>query len=399
MSVFNFTGKLALGKETEKFKPIKREEFKSGWTKTTVKFNVISGTNRVLCMSEGGKWASDSKNAVYTFSKSTTDVNGKTIKGDKLTIAWDKRFDKEEIDKVAGFRKFTCDLGDVRMRYKLQNLVEAFKNGTATDEKMEEIEIYNLADAEAALAKSEAKKKEFISEYDFAEYLAKVVTHEKFKNKMFHVSGNYDVQYDHAKDRFYTNYHVNRVILAADDAEPKTEMKVDFYYGEGSWDDSQYEEKGKCVVNGWVYYFDTSLKKSGFVPMSIAIKENEKKTEILKKKFDVENGIKQIGITLKVINGAEVVELTLDMVSPETREDIECGLIDWEAYKRQLGGKAVGERINELRFSELTPKKNLVQDTMYSIDDMRPAKATATKAAAVVDNDDVNLFDDDDDDL
>lgn len=392
--VFNFTGKIALGKETEKFKPIERKEFTSSWMNTTVKFNCLSGTNRILCTVQGGKWKSDVKNVIRTFSKTTTDANGNTVKGEKLEIAWDKRFDKNEIDKVAGFKKFICDLGDVRMRYKLQDLVKAFKNGTATDEKMAEVEIYNLADAEAALEKSEAKKKEFLSEYDFAEYMAKVASSEKFKNKMFHISGTYDVQYAPDKDRFYTNYRVNRVVLAQDDAEPKTEMKVDFYYGEDAWDDSQYEETGKCFVNGWVTYYDTNVKKNGFMPFVIAVKENEKKTAALKRKFDVDDGVKQLGITLHVIDGAEVVELTMDMLSEETREDIECGLIDWETYKRQLGGRAVGERISELRFAELTPKKNIVQDTVYSVDDMRPAKATAAKDA-VVDEDEVDLFDDD----
>lgn len=394
--LFNFTGKIALGKETEKFHPIERKEFTSSWMNTTVKFNCLSGTNRILCMVQGGKWKTDSKNVIRTFSKTTTDANGNTVKGEKIDIAWDKRFDKSEIDKVAGFKKFTCDLGDIRMRYKLQDLVKAFKNGTATDEKMEEAGVYNLEDAQAALEKSEAKKKEFLSEYDFAEYIAKVASSEKFKNKMFHISGTYDVQYAPDKDRFYTNYRVNRVVLAQDDAEPKTEMKVDFYYGEDAWDDSQYEETEKCFVNGWVTYYDTNVKKNGFMPFVIAVKENEKKTAALKRKFDVDDGVKQLGITLHVIDGAEVVELTIDMLSEETREDIECGLIDWETYKRQLGGRAVGERISELRFAELTPKKNIVQDTVYSVDDMRPAKATATKDV-IVDEDEVDLFDDDDD--
>ena len=50
--LFNFTGKIALGKDSEKFHPIERKEFSSGWMNTTVKFNVISGTNRILCIAE-----------------------------------------------------------------------------------------------------------------------------------------------------------------------------------------------------------------------------------------------------------------------------------------------------------------------------------------------------------
>ena len=105
-NLFNFCGKIALGKETEKFKPIDRREFSSGWTNTTIKFNCISGTNRVLCVAQGGKWANDKKNSVKTFSKSVTDENGKVTKGTAIEIPWAKRFDEAEIAKVAGFKKF-----------------------------------------------------------------------------------------------------------------------------------------------------------------------------------------------------------------------------------------------------------------------------------------------------
>lgn len=401
-SVFNFTGKIALGKDSEKFHPIERKEFSSGWMNTTVKFNVISGTNRILCMTQGGKWKTDSKNVVKTFGKSTTDANGNVTKGTAIEIPWVKRFDQDQIDKVAGFKKFVVDTGDYKMRYKLQDLVEAFKNGTVTDEKIEEIGIDNLDDAIAALEKSQSKRKEFVSEWDFAEYMVKVAQSEKMKDKLFNISGSYEVSYNADKDRFYTNYHVNRVTLAAEDAEPKTEMKIDFYYGEGAWDDSTYDETGKVLVNGWIDYYDSNLKKSGFKPMVIVVREDdEKKRKGLKRKFVCDEEIKQIGLTLSVIEGAEVIELTMDMLDEETREDIECGLLDWEEVKRELGGRAIGDRVSELRFAELTPKKNKPQDTVYSSDDMHPAREDVVedvKDEVEIDDEEdvvVDLFDDD----
>lgn len=403
-NLFNFTGKIALGKDSEKFHPIERKEFTSKWTNTTVKFNCISGTNRILCMTQGGKWTSDSKNTVKTFSKSTTDENGKVTKGENIEIPWNKRFDQDQIARVAGFKKFVVDTGDYKMRYKLQDLVKAFENGTATDEMIEEVGIDNLDDAKTALEKSQAKRKEFLSEWDFAEYMIKVAQSDKMKNKLFNISGSYEVQYSAEKDRFYTNYHVNRVTLAAEDAEPKTEMKVDFYYGEDAWDDSMYDETGKCLVNGWLAYYDNNLKKTGFKNTVVAIREeNEKKRNALKRKFTCDDGIKQIGLTLSVIEGAEVIELTMDMLDDETREDIECGLLDFEDVKRELGGRAIGDRISELRFTELTPKKNVAQDTVYSVEDMHPAIEDAIEDDEDIDvmEEDtvVDIFDDEDDDL
>ena len=397
--VFNFIGKIALGKDSEKFHPIDRREFSSGWMMTTVRFNCVSGTNRVSCMTQGGKWKDDKKNVVKTFGKSTTDTNGNVTKGTIIEIPWDKRFDEDQIAKVAGFKKFVVNTCDPNELDKLQNLVKAFENDNVTDKMMEEAGFSTLEDAKAALKKAQAKKKEFLNEWDFAEYIVKVAQSEKMKNKLFKISGNYEIQYNAEKDRFYTNYHVNRIALAAEDAEPKTEMKVDFYYGENAWDDSSLEDTGRVLVNGWLNYYDGNLKKNGFYNVDIAIRENnEKKRNALKRKFAVDDGIKQIGLTLSVIDGAERVELTVDMLSEEDRDDLELGLVDWDDLKKAYGGSVVGDKVNELRFSSLTAKKNVAQDTIYGVDDMHPAREDVVEE---VEDEDVvtDIFDDDDDDL
>ena len=406
-NLFNFCGKIALGKETEKFKPIDRKVYDpSRWMNTTVKFNCISDTNRVLCTTQGGKWENDSKNVVKTFSKSVKDANGNVTKGTSIEIPWNKRFDKDQIAKVAGFRKFVVDTGDTKMRYKLQDLVTAFKDGKETDEMMNEVGIYDLATAEATLDKSQAKRKEFLTEWDFAEYLTKVCTSEKLKDKMFYISGSYDVQYNPVNNKFYANYHVNRVILAPDDAEPSTKMEIDFFFGEDAFNDSTYEETGKCFINGWVSYYDGNkdVKKNGFMPITITLKEdNEKKINGFKRKFSVEDGIKQIGLTLKVIEGAERVEITMDMLDEETQMDIDCGLLDFEEVVKELGGNTFGDRISELRFDKLSAGKNVVQDTVYTIEDMRPARKETVAVEEIInevfDEDVPFSIDDDDDDL
>ena len=393
---FSFVGRIALSKDSEKFHPVERKDFQSGWTNTTVKFNCISGTNRVMCVVQGGKWIDDKKNSVKTFGKSTTDASGKVTKGEKIEIAWDKRFDEAEIAKVAGFKKFVVDTGDYKMRYKLQDLIDAFEKETVTDEMIEMVGIDNLDDAKEALAKSQAKRKEFVSEWDFAEYMIKVCNSEKLKDKLFTITGTYDVQYNAEKDKFYTTYHVNRVTLAAEDAEPTTELKADFFYGEDAWDDSGLEETGKVLVNGWFNYYDSNLKKNGFQNVAIVIREdNEKKRNALKRKFTVDEGIKQIGLTLSVIDGAEKVELTVDMLSEEDREDLEMGLVEWNDLKKAYGGSVVGDKVSELRFASLTAKKNVAQDTMYTVDDMHPAREDVTE-----DEDEItDIFEDDEDDL
>ena len=387
MANFNFCGKIALGKETEKFKPIEKKTYDSGWSNTAVKFNCISDTNRILCVAQGGKWENDSKNVVRTFSKSVKDENGNVTKGTSIEIPWNKRFDEDQIAKVAGFRKFVVDTGDTRMRYKLQDLVTAFKDGKETDEMMEEVGINDLSTAEAALEKSKKKRREFLSQWDFAEYLIKVCTSEKLKDKKFYISGTYDVQYNPVNDKFYTNYNVNRVVMAPDDAEPSTKMEMDFFFGEDAFDDSVYEETGKCFINGWISYYDGNkeIKKTGFKPVTITVREDdEKKLKVLKRKFDIEEGIKQIGLTLKVVEGAERKEITMDDLDEETREDIECGLVDFDEVVKALGGNVFGDRISELRFVKLMDNKNKAEETTYELSDMCPARKETVDVEEII---------------
>ena len=45
----------------------------------------------------------------------------------------------------------------------------------------------------------------------------------------------------------------------------------------------------------------------------------------------------------------------------------------FEEVVRAMGGNKIGERITELRFAGLNPRKNKVEDTTYSVEDMKPA--------------------------
>lgn len=390
-NTISFIGKIMLGKDSDKFHPVDRRTFASSWTNTTVKFNCISDTNRVMCTVQGGRWQSDAKNVIKTFSKPSTDANGNTTKGEMIDIPWAKRFDADQLDRIVDYRKFICDTGDSRMRYKLQNIVDG---KAEIDDALIAAGVDSVEAAKVALEKSKAKRREFASEWDFAEHLAKVLQSGKYANKLFKLTGMYDIAYNADKQRYYTTYHVNRVFLMPDDAVSETTLKVDFFFSEDSFDDSQYEETGKAYVNGWVNYYDSSVKANGFMPLTVTVKENEKKIAGLKRKFSCESDeIKQVGLTLKVVDGSERVEITIDMLTEEEQEDIACGILDFEEVKRAMNNSVVGERISELRFVELTPRKSTVQDTVYHLEDMHEARAK------VVDEVEDIFASDDEDDL
>ena len=366
MDQFTFIGKISAIKETENFKPIDRKTFDtSGWQMTNVKFNCISGTNRIMCIAQGGKFKDDSKNIIKTVGQPPAGGGKRPL----IDIAWDKRNDPDEIAKVAGFKHFVVDLDDYKMRYKLRDLVKAFKEDGDTDDLVAETGCETLNQATEALEKSEKRRHVFLSAWDFAEYMAKVVVSEKVKDKMFRISGNREIQY--SKGKFYSNYMVNRVELI-NDVEPNATMNIDFYFAEDCVDEN--DDNGIGYINGWGNYYDSQLKKNGFYPICIVSRGGEKEIKGLRRKLSVgESEIATVGLTVNVIDGAEIVPSTYDDLSDEDKADIDDGFITLEEIIKASNGGKVGDKITELRYAGLNPRKRNIEDTDFSVENMVPA--------------------------
>lgn len=390
MNQITFVGRIQAIKDSEKFHPVERKTFDSGWSMTTVRFNCISKTNRVMCVTQGGKWTDDKKNVVKTIAKTVTNEDGSVTKGEKIDIPWAKRFDTKEIEKVAGYRKFVVDLGDAQMRYALQDAVKAFEEDNITDELIEKTGCNTLEEAKEALDKSNKRRHVFLSEWDFAEFMTKVVSSPKIKDTVFRISGYQEVQYNAEKGRFYVNYRVNRVDIAKEGLDETTDLSVDFYFGNNCVDDEDFEETGKGYINGYTTYWDSMVKKNGFMPMTFVVRDKAK-LKVMKKRLVADDGeIKNIGLVGEVIQGVSMSAITMDDLSDEDREDIECGLVTFEQLAAAMGGQKAGEKITEIRLKGFNARKKTVEDTSYTTDDMHPARADVKE-----DTEDVDLFDDD----
>ena len=387
MNQITFVGRIQAIKDSEKFHPVERKTFDSGWSMTTVRFNCISKTNRVMCVTQGGKWTDDKKNVVKTIAKTVTNEDGSVTKGEKIDIPWAKRFDTKEIEKVAGYRKFVVDLGDAQIRYALQDAVKAFEEDNITDELIEKTGCNTLEEAKEALDKSNKRRHVFLSEWDFAEFMTKVVSSPKIKDTVFRISGYQEVQYNAEKGRFYVNYRVNRVDIAKEGLDETTDLSVDFYFGNNCVDDEDFEENGKGYINGYTTYWDSMVKKNGFMPMTLVVRDKAKLKVMKKRLVADDNEIKNIGLVGEVIQGASMSAITMDDLSDEDREDIECGLVTFEQLAAAMGGQKAGEKITEIRLKGFNARKKTVEDTNYTTDDMHPAR---------IENDD---DDDDDDDI
>jgi hypothetical protein len=350
---FEMVATLALGKKTEKFNPYEEKEFNSGWVNRSLKFSAIAGTSRHMLEVRGGCW-NDGHGDVLTFGKSSTDDSGNKVKGEKLTIKWKDRNKKELIANVAEFKKFVIDVEKPGRRKILENMVKKFEEGNVTDEDVQQSGVSTLAEAQEALEKSNARRREFITAWDFAETLNKVLNNESYKNTKFLVKG--DIETTESKGKFYTHFNVTRVYRAADDAETYAHGVVTLCFNSKSLDDGSIVDKHRYYVNGYTFNYD--WRRKGNIPCSVTltipISEDEKAQKLanlLVKNFTVSKADgrlwKELGIKVNLINGAEVMEFSEDMLSENEKELLMMGEISTEDLIREHGGKVYGDRIQE----------------------------------------------------
>lgn len=408
---FEMTGKLSISKDTEKFHPYSETKYeKSGWVKRRLLFNVMCGDNRHMLTVDAGSFE-DGHGDIYTYSKPEYDSSGKKIKdGEKIQIPFKDRLTSPRLPEVADFKKFVFDLEEPGRRYKLKNALEKIKEGKdVTDEELAEVGLTSTDELAKEYEKSQKRHHEFISEWDYAEFIKKVIDSGKYDDCNFYIKGQGDYSYSDKNERFYENLIPNRIYLAADDAEPFSTATMSFVFGAESLDELNVEEDKKYYVNGFIFEYDSNRKKKLPVPTTVVIPVPDKESNEdgynrangLKRKFivDDEDKYMEYGILVNMVNGSQRVEITEDMLSEEQKDDLECGIITMEEIRKAIGGSAYGDHVKEYQLikpSRIGIKEG-IQDTVYTAEDMRVPRLEE-------EDKDVNLFseesiDDDDDDL
>lgn len=401
---FEMTGKLSISKETEKFHPYEEKQFESGWVKRKLMFNAICGDNRHMLTVDAGSFA-DGHGDVYTFTKGSVDASGKKVKGESIKIPFKERLTSPKLAEVAEFKKFIFDLEKPGRRFKLEKAAEKIKEGMSlTDEELKEVGLESEAEVNEALAKSIKKRHEFISEWDFAEFIKKVIDSEKYKDSKFFIRGNGNYYYSEKNGTVYESLIPTRIYLADDEAELASTATFNILYNNGSLDELSVEEKGKYYVNGYMMEYDSSRKGNIPVPVTVVIPvasedaddKAKRRVEVMKRKFVVDDDTyKEYGVVVNMLNGAQKTEITEDMLTDEQKDDLECGLITMEDIRKDLGGDVYGEKVKEYQF--IKPAKGFTkgrQDTIYTDDDMviRPIEEELPEGTE-------DLFADDSDDL
>lgn len=401
---FEMTGKLSISKDTEKFHPYTEKTYPSGWVRKQLLFNVTCGDNRHMLTVTAGAFA-DGHGDIYSFTKGGVDENGNKVKGESIQIPFKERLTSPKLAEIAEFKKFIIDLEQPGRRYKLQNMADKLHEGKElTDEELKSVGLESKDDVTTALEKSNKKRHEFISEWDYIDFIKKVIDSEKYKDKLFFIRGNGEYQYSDSQQKVYESYIPTRIYLAADDAEPSSTATINIIFNSESLDEMSVEEKGKYYVNGYMMEYDQNRKANIPVPVTIVIpvpeddEKGKKKAEAFKHKFMVDDDTyKEYGAIVNMLNGAQKTEITEDMLTDEQREDLDLGIITMDDIRAEIGGNVYGDRIREYQL--VKPARGFTkgrQDTVWTDEDM------VIKAIEETIPDSEDLFDEetvDDDDI
>lgn len=375
---FEMTGKLSISKDTEKFHPYTEKTYPSGWVRKQLLFNVTCGDNRHMLTVTAGAFA-DGHGDIYSFTKGGVDENGNKVKGESIQIPFKERLTSPKLAEIAEFKKFIIDLEQPGRRYKLQNMADKLHEGKElTDEELKSVGLESKDDVTTALEKSNKKRHEFISEWDYIDFIKKVIDSEKYKDKLFFIRGNGEYQYSDNQQKVYESYIPTRIYLAADDAEPSSTATINIIFNSESLDEMSVEEKGKYYVNGHMMEYDQNRKANIPVPVTIVIpvpeddEKGKKKAEAFKHKFMVDDDTyKEYGAIVNMLNGAQKTEITEDMLTDEQRKDLDLGIITMDDIRAEIGGNVYGDRIREYQL--VKPARGFTkgrQDTVWTDDDM-----------------------------
>lgn len=375
MAVFSFVGSIHPMKNDNNGFAI--QKYDSGWMNERLKFIVSCGSNSHIVEINAGKWQDDSKNVVYTMSRS----NGSN-KSEKIQIDWNKRHDKKSIDKVAGWRIMTVDMDTY------QNRKKANDSGNKED-----------------IEKSEKRLHNFIAGTDFCEYVNKILGNDKIKDMKFRVNGNVNYTYSAKDDRYYSNYEVNKIYRVENDTETSSNISLDFYFEKGKLDDSDFEETGKALIDGYTTFYSNEAKKNCFCPVTIVFRGEQKQLAGWKKKvfdnFENTEEVRKVDLICSCINGSDEVEITYDMLDDDTKENIDFGLTTLDdVIKSMRNDKVKGDRIQEIRIVKLgkNSAQNGSEETDYTAELLHEKPNNNIDNDDENDDDDLTVDDDDDDD-
>lgn len=362
-NTFSMVGKITRRKENA----FVEKTFDSGWLINELNLTMTCGDNVQFLRASGGMWDEKhaSKNEVKTFKYNT---NGKD---EAITVKWEDRNNPEIVATVSNYKTYTVD--------------------TETSQARKEIE---ESGDKAALEASKKKHKIFITAIDFVKWLDKVTSNEKTKDWVWMVTG--EVEYSYSKGNWYRNFVPRRVYHVDDATEHKCVGTIKTFFTEDCVND---DNDDVVIFNTYTQYYDQQCKKNCFTPMPLVIAKDHPKAKGFQKLFSKAEGdeVREFGVNVIYINGAQKVEITEDMLSDEQKELLEMNMITMDDICRELGDTVYGEKKTETRLDAIARGYTSgSKDTAYDASEL--TKTPSKDDPKAEEDVDVDIFHEDEDD-
>lgn len=331
--------------------------------------------------------ASAKNNRAYLKIMGSVQKTIKTMDSDnnKIEISWDDRDDEDVLKSVANFKKHVVKLNDERH--------------------------------------------EFLTEYDFVQFLREHA--DELKNKKFTITGQtrpnvYNGTVSH-------RFSIQNVFEATEDTKAQLRVSTEYFFNKDSFDTADWGTEKILNINGFIKVYISKDEPERYVPLSIVFDcskidfENEKHVKLMKMKLKmigcdfVDGKVKcklkgtdfySMAVVLNYINGSEKAEFTADMLTETQKEFIELGLKTLDDFRP--AGDVYGERITIYKlvdfdlntigkkdFSNGYIEADMSEDEFMELVYKAPKKETVEEAidSAVEKKESVSEVDDDDEDL
>ena len=306
---FSFIGEFAL--DTSKENNVRRGTTDKG-SYLTIRPSIIAAkNNRGFCEIFGMK-----QKVIKTKNQNNED----------LDVAWDDRFDPEIIKKVAAYRKYVISF-----------------NG---------------------------EKHEFLSKYDFNEWILEHL--EELKGKRVLAVGRTQKNYYQGKAR--DTFPVDSIYEIGDDDKRKNILSLTgvIFWNKDSIDAEEFKKSKKIYINGYTSEYISKEEGNKFVAQQFVLNcsridfENEEHINQMQARLmqlglmyedgKIVNKLKKAYVCnefeIRVINGAEEVEFTIEQCTPAQKQFIQLGIKTLEDFRPR--GSFYGNRTSEYQIKDPT---------------------------------------------
>lgn len=301
---FNFSGKLKVNGSDSKY-----PSYRSG---------VTSNGNPYISLTLFISNAENNSGAVELYGQQQDELLF-TLDNEKIKIPWDERRDKDNVEKIPNYMKYTVLIDDDR-----QDFLSSYDAIHFIWDNIDNIK------GKAVRATGRIKKNEYNG----------------------NITDRFEIQ------NFYT----------IDESKFSLNTKEEIYLNKESFDFSNFKEDKKIYINAFTKEYMSKEHPNVYVPKVFIIDcskvdfENEKNVQLLngrwlpislsyaKGKFSIglkSNKMYSILVDTHYKNGAELEEFTEDMLTPLQKSQLELGIKTLEDFRP--AGQTYGDRITEFR--------------------------------------------------